>query len=128
MLKHSTDSVNLELSRITPGTEQSINAFGLLYKVRAGDKPNTVYRTYGFGTSLNLTDAFKRTGIIKESLGDTYWVNNSQRKGIGFHNMAFETTNVPVDNSDIDINNSHFRLGHTVLTSKNRKDGVSLKK
>ena len=42
--------------------------------------------------------------------------------------MAFETTNVPVDNSDIDINNSHFRLGHTVLTSKNRKDGVSLKK
>ena len=84
MLKHSTDSVNLELSRITPGTEQSINAFGLLYKVRAGDKPNTVYRTYGFGTSLNLTDAFKRTGIIKESLGDTYWVNNSQRKGYRF--------------------------------------------
>lgn len=124
MLKHSTDSVNLELSRITPGTEQSINAFGFTYKVRPGDEPNTVYRTYGFAKSLNLTDALKGTGVIKEAMGDAFVVNNSQRKGIGLLGMSFETVNTP-NNSDIDLQSSRLKLSHTGLGMNN---DISLKK
>lgn len=112
MLKNANDSVNIELARLRPGTEQSINAFGFTYKVRAGDEPNTVYRTYGFGKSLNLTDALKGAGVIKEAMGDAFVVNNSQRSGIGLLGISFETVNTP-NNSDIDLKSSRLKLSHT---------------
>ena len=112
MLKNANDSVNIELARLRPGTEQSINAFGFTYKVRAGDEPNTVYRTYGFGKSLNLTDALKGAGVIKAAMGDAFVVNNSQRSGIGLLGISFETVNTP-NNSDIDLKSSRLKLSHT---------------
>lgn len=128
MFKHSTDDVNIELSRIEKGKEHSMNLFGVVYKVRAGDKPNTVYRTIGANLGLNLTKLLKVSGVIKDSIPDTYIVDNSENSGIAFLGMGFDKTRVPFDNRDIDTNNSRFKVLHTALDFNDSNSIVTLKK
>ena len=123
--RHSIDGVNIELARLRKGSEYSVNVFGALYKARIGDNPNTVYRTYGINPSVNITDALKYAGAIKDSYADTYIVNNSERSGIGFLGISFDKSKVPSDNNDIHLNDFTFKGGHTALSSNN---GITLKK
>lgn len=123
--RHSIDDVNIELARLRKGSEYSINVFGALYKARVGDNPNTVYRTYGINPSVNITDALKYAGAIKDSYADTYIVNNSERSGVGFLGISFDRSKVPSDNNDIHLNDFTFKGGHTALSFNN---GITIKK
>lgn len=128
MYKHSLDGVNIELSRIDGGKEHSVNFLGAVYKVRKGDKPNTVYRTVGANVSVNPTTVLKAAKLMKNSYPDAYLANNDEIEGFTLLGFGFEKNKHDGSNKDIDLKNSRFKIGHTILKPENDYNDFSLRK